>query len=156
MLRNKTCNLKTNNNPNVKINNQKACYNFLFIEKYIAGLKLLGHEVKDIKNKNANLNNSFCKVLKQEIFLFNLYIKPRSSPNSTSRKILLLLNKKEILNISASVNKFSFNIIPEQIVINNNGLLKLVIHLAQSKTKFDKREMIKQKELERFSQINWL
>ncbi|MGX7591318.1 SsrA-binding protein [Candidatus Karelsulcia muelleri] len=134
------------------ITNKNALYNFVFIEKYIAGLKLLGHEVKSIKNNNANLNNSFCKVLKKEIFLLNLYIK-QISTSRKSRKILLLLKKKEIRNISEDVKKFSLNIIPEKIFINKKGLLKLVIHLAQSKNKYDKREIIKKKEFERLSKI---
>ncbi|MGX7591890.1 SsrA-binding protein [Candidatus Karelsulcia muelleri] len=135
---------------NVNITNQKALYNFVFIEKYIAGLKLLGHEVKYIKNNKANLNNSFCKILKKEIFLFNFYIKPLSTSNhSTNRKrILLLLKKKEIRNISEAVKKFSLNIIPEKIFLNKKGLIKLVIHLAKSQNKYDKRELIKKKEVE--------
>ncbi|WP_158380395.1 SsrA-binding protein [Candidatus Karelsulcia muelleri] len=103
---------------NVKIKNKNAFYNFFLLEKYIAGLKLLGHEVKSIKKNNANLNNSFCKVLNTEIFLLNLYLKKISSTNSTSRNILLLLKKKEILKISEAVKKFSLNIIPENIFIN--------------------------------------
>ncbi|MGX7590464.1 SsrA-binding protein [Candidatus Karelsulcia muelleri] len=143
-------------NKNVNIKNKKALYNFFVIEKYIAGLKLLGHEVKSIKNNNANLENSFCKILKTEIFLLNLYlnkINKISSTNSTSRNILLLLKKKEIIKISEAVKKFALNIIPENIFSNKKGLLKLVIHLAQSKKKYDKREIIKTKEFERFSKI---
>ncbi|MGX7592310.1 SsrA-binding protein [Candidatus Karelsulcia muelleri] len=130
----------------VNIKNKNALYNFVFIEKYIAGLKLLGHEVKSIKNNNANLNNSFCKILNKEIFLFNLYIKQLSNLKK-SRKILLLLKKKEILKISEAVNKFSLNIIPENIFLNKKGLIKLVIHLAKSKNKYDKRELLKKKEI---------
>ncbi|MGX7590175.1 SsrA-binding protein [Candidatus Karelsulcia muelleri] len=143
--------------------NNKACYNFVFLEKYIAGLKLLGHEVKAIKNKQANLNNSFCKVFKNEIFMLNFYIKPLSTLNiknnhSTNhqRKILLLLKKKEIRQISAAVQKFYLNIIPEKIWINKKGLIKLVIHLAKSKNKYDKRELIKKKEVERLSKIKFI
>lgn len=139
----------------LKLKNKKAFYNFVFIEKYIAGLKLLGHEVRSIKNNNANLNNSFCKVLKKEIFLFNFYIKQLSNfniknKNSTDRKrkILLLLKKKEIRKISEAVKKFDLNIIPEKIFLNKKGLIKLVIHLAKSKKKYDKRELIKKKEVE--------
>ncbi|MGX7592446.1 SsrA-binding protein [Candidatus Karelsulcia muelleri] len=130
----------------VNIKNKNALYNFVFIEKYIAGLKLLGHEVKSIKNNNANLNNSFCKILNKEIFLFNFYIKQLSNLNK-SRKILLLLKKKEIIKISEAVNKFSLNIIPENIFINKKGLIKLVIHLAKSQNKYDKREILKKKEI---------
>ncbi|MGX7591174.1 SsrA-binding protein [Candidatus Karelsulcia muelleri] len=136
---------------NVNIKNNKALYNFIFLEKYIAGLKLLGHEVKSIKNNNANLNNSFCKVLKKEIFLFNFYIKQLLSfknQNATDRKILLLLKKQEIRKISEAVKKFSLNIIPEKIFLNKKGLIKLVIHLAKSKKKYEKRELIKKKEFE--------
>ncbi|WDE42222.1 SsrA-binding protein [Candidatus Karelsulcia muelleri] len=138
---------------NVKIKNKNALYNFFLLEKYIAGLKLLGHEVKSIKKNNANLNNSFCKVLNTEIFLLNLYLNKISSTNSTSRNILLLLKKKEILKISEAVKKFSLNIIPENIFINKKGLIKLVIHLAKSKKKYDKRELMKKKEVEIFSKI---
>ncbi|MGX7592997.1 SsrA-binding protein [Candidatus Karelsulcia muelleri] len=134
---------------NVKITNKKALYNFFLLEKYITGLKLLGHEVKAIKKNNANLNNSFCKVLNTEIFLLNLYLnKISSSTNSTSRNILLLLKKKEIIKISESVKKFSLNIIPENLFINKKGLIKLVIHLAKSKNKYDKRESMKNKDFE--------
>ncbi|MGX7592028.1 SsrA-binding protein [Candidatus Karelsulcia muelleri] len=143
--------------------NNQACYNFVFIEKYIAGLKLLGHEVKAIKNKHANLNNSFCKVLKQEIFIVNFYIKPLSTfkiknnhSTNRQRKILLLLKKKEIRQISAAVQKFDLNIIPEKILINKKGLIKLVIHLAKSKNKYDKRELIKKKEVERLSNLKFI
>ncbi|MGX7591033.1 SsrA-binding protein [Candidatus Karelsulcia muelleri] len=144
---------------NVNLKNKNALYNFVFIEKYIAGLKLLGHEVKSIKNNNANLNNSFCKVLKKEIFLFNFYIKQLSTwKNYTNRKrkILLLLKKKEIIKISEAVKKFYLNIIPEKIFINKKGLIKLVIHLAKSKKKYDKRELLKKKEVEILSKRKFL
>ncbi|UOQ38182.1 SsrA-binding protein [Candidatus Karelsulcia muelleri] len=144
---------------NVNLKNKKALYNFIFLEKYIAGLKLLGHEVKSIKNNNANLNNSFCKVLKKEIFLFNFYIKQLSSynnqnKNSTDRKILLLLKKKEIIKISEAVKKFSLNIIPEKIFLNKKGLIKLVIHLAKSKNKSDQREPFSQKRFKLHKKLN--
>ncbi|MGX7590033.1 SsrA-binding protein [Candidatus Karelsulcia muelleri] len=147
MLRNKKC------RPDNMITNKNAFYNFFLLEKYIAGLKLLGHEVKSIKQNNANLNNSFCKVLNTEIFLLNLYLKKISSTNSTSRNILLLLKKQEIRKISEAVKKFSLNIIPANIFINKKGLIKLVIHLAKSKKKYDNRELMKKNEFERFSKI---
>ncbi|WCA22653.1 SsrA-binding protein SmpB [Candidatus Phytoplasma oryzae] len=134
------------------ITNKKVFYNFFLEKKYLAGIKLLGNEVKSIRLGKVNLDNSYIILENNEVFVLNMLVSKYPFINSflkydEKRKKKLLLRKKEILQIKNIIQNKGFVIIPIKVFIYNN-LLKLEIALAKGKKKYDKRFSIKEKEVE--------
>ncbi len=132
--------------------NRKAFHDYTIFEKYTAGMVLSGTEIKSIRAGGINLKDSFAKIEKGEVFLYNCHISPYTKGNrfnhEPERVRKLLLNKKEILKISGKVKQENFAIIPVELFLCC-GWAKLEIALAKGKKLHDKRETIKKKEIER-------
>ncbi|WP_110473254.1 MAG: SsrA-binding protein [Candidatus Karelsulcia muelleri] len=136
------------------INNKKAGfdYNLLKKEKFLAGIELLGIEVKLIKQKKVSIKNSYCKLINNNIYIFDMYISNSNIYNtkfSPKRRRKLLLKKKEINKIKKQIKNLNLNIIPTEIVLNNRNFIKIKFFLAKSKKKYEKRNLIKIKSLEK-------
>lgn len=136
--------------------NKKATFNYEILEKYQAGLVLLGHEVKAIKNNQLNLKGSYISVKnkpKTELFLTNAniarYKKSGPLPDyNPLRPRKLLLKKSEIRNLSQKLQQKGLTLIPIKVYTKDNRI-KLEIGLARGKKKADKRETIKKREADR-------
>ena len=133
--------------------NKKAYFDYEIIEKYEAGLVLQGQEVKSIKNGHINLSGSYVVIRGTEPYLIGAKVPPYQPKNAPagydpeqSRK--LLLNKKEINYLIGKVNERGFSLIPLK-VYEQNGRIKLEFGLAKGKKKFDKKEKIKKRDVER-------
>ncbi|AYJ01314.1 SsrA-binding protein [Candidatus Phytoplasma ziziphi] len=131
------------------LNNKKAFYDYFLDKKYIAGIQLLGNEVKSIRLKKVNLQNAYIKIENNEIFVFNMFVEKYEFCNKfdydDKRKKKLLLNKREILQIKNKTQAKGLSIIPTKIISDRN-LLKLEIYLARGKKKYDKRLILKKKD----------
>ncbi|WAN63601.1 tmRNA-binding protein SmpB [Candidatus Phytoplasma rubi] len=131
------------------LNNKKAFYDYFLDKKYIAGIQLLGNEVKSIRLKKVNLQNSYIKIESNEIFVFNMFVEKYEFCNKfdydDKRKKKLLLNKREILQIKKTIQVKGLSVIPTKIISDRN-LLKLEIYLARGKKKYDKRLILKKKD----------
>lgn len=139
----------------LNLNNRRADFDYELINKYkfIAGIELLGSEVKSIKNNNVSLNNSYCKLIKNNIYVFDMYISNDLLGINPKRVKKLLLKRKEINFIYNKINELKLNIIPTNIFINERGYIKLIFFLAKSKKNYDKRQSIKNKDSEREKKI---
>lgn len=139
--------------------NKKAHFDYEILEKYEAGLVLQGQEVKSIKNGHINLAGSYVVIRSggsraaAEPFLIGAKVpayQPKNAPPDynpeQSRK--LLLNKKEINYLIGKVHERGFSLIPLK-VYEQNGRIKLEFGLAKGKKKFDKKEKIKKRDVER-------
>ena len=137
----------------VNIRNRKATYEYQFIDKYIAGIILLGTEIKSIRNNQANLSDAHCVFVKNELFLRNLHIAKYNSGGYSNhipkRERKLLLNRQELNKILTKAKEKGNTIIPTRLFINEKGKAKLEIALAKGKKIHDKRESIKAKDLKR-------
>lgn len=135
----------------LNLNNRRAYFDYELINKYkfIAGIELLGSEVKSIKNNNVSLNNSYCKLIKNNIYVFDMYISNDLLGINPKRVKKLLLKRKEINFIYNKINELKLNIIPTNIFLNERGYIKLIFFLAKSKKNYDKRQSIKNKYSER-------
>lgn len=135
----------------LNINNRRAYFDYELINKYkfIAGIELLGSEVKSIKNNNVSLNNSYCKLIKNNIYVFDMYISNDLLGINPKRVKKLLLKRKEINLIYNKINELKLNIIPTNIFLNERGYIKLIFFLAKSKKNYDKRQSIKNQYSER-------
>ena len=127
---------------NINIQNKKAKFKYFIEKKYIAGLVLTGLQIKSIRFKKANIDNSYCTFDSDELFLHNTIFEN----NLKSNTIKLLLNKKELIKIKKETNSPGVTIIPLKIFINDNGFAKVQICIAKGKRNYDKRETIKKRE----------
>ncbi len=133
--------------------NKKAHFDYEILEKYEAGLVLIGQEVKSIKNGHMHLLGSYVVIRNQQPFLIGAKIPPYQPKNAPAdynpeQERKLLLNKKEIDYLIGKVNERGFSLIPLK-VYEQNGRIKLEFALAKGKKKFDKKETIKKRDVER-------
>ena len=133
--------------------NKKAYYDYEILEKFEAGLVLQGHEVKSIKGGHINLTGSYVVFRQEEPYLIGAKIpayQPKNAPAdyNPEQSRRLLLNKKEIDYLIGKVNERGFSLIPLK-VYEQNGRIKLEFALAKGKKKFDKKESIKKRDVER-------
>ena len=130
--------------------NRKARFEYTFIDTYIAGICLFGTEVKAIKDGEASMVDTYCIFDKGELWVKGLGITP--GPGSFQHEALrdkkLLLRKKELKKLSSSLDK-GLTIIPVKIFVDERNRLKMEIALAKGKKLYDKRESIKERDVER-------
>lgn len=131
--------------------NKRAKFNYkLEGDKYEAGVSLLGIEAKTIRGGRGDLSNAIAKIHEGEAWLINANI-PASQPplnyNSTrSRK--LLLHKHELVSISTKMKQQKLTLVPVK-MYNKGRLIKIELVLGKPKRKFEKRQTIKKKDIER-------
>ena len=141
----------------MEINNKKAYYDYFIEDTYEAGIVLKGTEVKSIRQGNVNLNDSYAYLKNREVFLINMFIAPYkqgnqfNQPERRTRK--LLLKKQEILKINNKINKEGYTLIPLKLYFKKDKA-KILIGLSRGKKKYDKREVIKKRDLEREARKN--
>ena len=132
--------------------NKKASYDYFLFDTYEAGLVLEGSEIKSIREGKVNLKDSYVHIKNGEAFIINMHIANYEKSSfflpSTTRTRKLLLNKIEINKISIKINEKGFTIVPTRIYLKN-GLAKLEIALAKGKHNYDKREVEKNKDINR-------
>lgn len=138
---------------NINIKNRKASFEYSFIEKFIAGIKLTGTEIKSIRAGKANINEAFCSLISKELWVRNMHVEEYAMGNrfnhEPKRNRKLLLNKNELKKIETTLKDQGLTIIPLSLFINEKGLAKLEIAIAKGKKLYDKREDIKKKDTER-------
>src|SRR5690606_25442042 len=117
------------------------------------GIRLLGTEIKSIREGKANISDSFCSFFDDGLYVRNMHIAEYSHGSfynhEAKRDRQLLLTKKELKKLKIKSEEKGFTIIPLRIFINNKGLAKLEIALAQGKKDFDKRDSIKERDVKR-------
>ena len=140
-------------NSKVNIKNRKASYEYEFIQKYTAGIILVGTEIKSIRANKASISDAYCVIINSEVIIKNLHIseyKYASFINhEPKRERKLLLNKQEINKIKNRVQEKGFALVPIRLFINDKGIAKLEIAVAKGKKIYDKRESIKEKDIKR-------
>ena len=135
--------------------NNKAKYNYVLNKAYNAGIELKGWEVSSLRNgKNFQITESYVKESSGELWICNSVISPELHCSSSMGKIdtqrarKLLLSRKEINQIIGIISKSGHTFIPIKVYWNNR-MIKLTIFICTGKTNIDKRETIKQRELQR-------
>lgn len=134
----------------IYIKNKKAYFEYHILDKYVAGIKLLGTEIKSIRQGKANINDAFCTFIDGQLYVRNLHISEYSFGSfynhEAKRDRVLLLNKKELKKIQTKGEEKGFTIVPLAMFINERGFAKLEIAMAQGKKAFDKRETMKERD----------
>jgi SsrA-binding protein len=135
------------------IDNRKAHFNYTIEETFEAGIELQGHEVKSIKKGQGNINSAFCIVRGGEAFIIGLHVPPYQ-PNNTDptydpdRTRKLLLSKKEIKKLADKDEVKGLTLVPLS-MYSKGRHIKVSIAVAKGKKVFDKRETIKNRDLDR-------
>ena len=142
---------KTSNTINIK--NRKARFEYEILDKYVAGIKLAGTEIKAIRQGKASIAESFCEFQNNELFVINMHVEEYShathfnhNPKSERK---LLMQRRELRKLEKEVKNSGLTIIPLRVFINDRGLAKMQIALAKGKKLYDKRETIKDRESKR-------
>jgi SsrA-binding protein len=138
---------------NINIKNRKASFEYQFIATFVAGISLVGTEIKSIRNNQANISDAYCVFMDEDLYVKNLHI--AEYPNGgyanhePKRDRKLLLNKQELHKMLGKVKEKGNAVIPIRLFINESGKAKLEIALAKGKKVYDKRESIKEKDQKR-------
>lgn len=127
-------------------NNKKARHDYFIEEVYEAGLVLTGTEIKSLRQGRVNLKESYAKIEKGEVFIYNMHISPYEQGNRYNvdplRERKLLLHKQEIRKLIGYTTQKGLTLVPLQVYINEKGLVKMEIAVARGKKLYDKREDI--------------
>ncbi|MFN8289645.1 MAG: SsrA-binding protein SmpB [Chitinophagaceae bacterium] len=136
-----------------EIKNRSAFHEYFIDTKYEAGMVLLGTEVKSIRAGKVSFNDSYCLIHKGEIWVKSLHIAEYSHGTVNNHDPLrdrkLLLQKREIRKIETKLKEKGYTLVPLRIFFNEKNLVKIEIGLARGKKLHDKRETIRQKDVER-------
>ena len=138
----------------MEILNRKAKYDYFIYVFYECFFVLLCFEIKSIREGKANLKDSYCIVKNNELFLLNMFISKYENSNifnhEETRTRKLLAHKKEIYKIRDKINIDGYTLVPIKLYIKN-GIAKLLIGVAKGKKNYDKKEAIKQRDIDKYN-----
>lgn len=136
----------------MEINNRKAKYDYEILSTIECGIVLTGTEIKSIRNGNANLKDSYAVIKGNEVFILEMHISEYKEGNifnhDEKRTRKLLLHKKEILKLFNKVELDGNTLVPIKLYFKGNKA-KILLGLAKGKKIYDKRETIKQRDINR-------
>ena len=138
---------------NIVIKNKKSSHDYEFIEKFIAGIKLSGTEIKSLRLGKATLADSYCFFNNGELFIKGMHIAEYWWGNLNNhdplRERKLLLTSRELRKIERKIKESGLTIIVIKVFINKRGLAKAEIAISRGKKEYDKRETLKRKDAAR-------
>lgn len=137
----------------INIKNKKAYFEYHVLDTYTAGVRLLGTEIKSVREGKININDAFCSFFDDGLYIRNMHIAEYSHGSfynhEAKRDRQLLLTKKELKKLKIKADERGFTIVPLRMFISKRGFAKIEIALAQGKKDFDKRETIKERDSKR-------
>ena len=133
--------------------NRKARYNYEILDTIEAGIMLTGTEVKSLREREANIAESYASHEDDAIYLINAYVPEYGQGNRNNheprRRRKLLLHKREIDRLSAAVARDGMTLIALRLYFNPRGMAKLELALGRGKKNYDKRETEKKRDWQR-------
>jgi SsrA-binding protein len=137
----------------VLITNRKATFEYQIIEELVAGVVLMGTEVKSLRDGKASISEAYCHILNDEIFIREMHISDYKLIKHTNHEPLrerkLLLKKGEILKLNKKIKEKGLTIIPLSVLLTDTGFIKIKIALARGKKVYNKKETIRLRDLDR-------
>ena len=136
----------------MEIVNREAKFNYFVEEEIECGISLVGTEIKSIRDGKANLKDSYAIIRNNEVYLLNMYIGEYKEGNlfnhDPRRTRKLLLHKSEISKLKKGVELEGRTLVPLKLYFSKNRV-KILLALCKGKKTFDKREVIKERDLNR-------
>jgi SsrA-binding protein len=137
----------------MEIKNRSAYFEYFIDDKYLAGIVLLGTEVKSLREGKANFNDSYCIFQQGELWIRSFHISEYShgtvNNHDPVRERKLLLKRRELKKLESRIRDKGYTIVPLRLFFNDKNLVKLEIGLGKGKKLHDKRETIKQRDTDR-------
>ena len=138
----------------ILISNRKAYYEYQILNTISCGVQLHGSEIRPIKDSRTSISEAYCYILDGELFVKGMYVAPHNGGiknynHDSTRDRKLLVKKVEIERLQQQVGEKGLTIVPLQILLNDKGLIKIVIGLAKGKNVRDKRLAIKEKDIQK-------
>ena len=145
--------MKPNIQQKISIKNRRAGFDYTFIEKYTAGIVLVGTEIKSIREGKVSLVDSYCYFRNDELFIRSLNISIYTEGNvynhEPTRERKLLLNRQELTKLKKKMQDKGLTIVPTVLFTSDSGYAKIEVAVAKGKKLYDKREDLKTKDLNR-------
>ena len=136
------------NKTNIRIENKRARFEYIILDRYTAGIQLFGTEIKSIREGKASLVDSYCAVEHGEMYIKQMHIAEYRfgsyAKHEAKRDRKLLLQRKEIRKLEKATKDTGKTIIPLVLFINDKGLAKVEIALCQGKHTYDKRQSLRE------------
>lgn len=133
--------------------NKKAFHDYEILDKFEAGIALAGSEVKSIRAGRISLKDAFVEIHDNEAFLLRCHISPYLQANifnhEPERKRKLLLHAREIHRLDQKVKARGFSIVPLQVFLTDKGLVKVEIALVRGKREYEKKQKLKERDVQR-------
>lgn len=135
------------------MNNRQAYFHYFIEDKYVAGIVLLGTEVKSIRDGKLSFNDAFCLFDEGELWVRGLYI--ASYTHGTANNHIevhdrkLLLTKRELNKLQTRMKEKGYTLVPLKVFFTDKNLVKVEIGLGRGKKLYDKRETIKNRDVEK-------
>ena len=134
--------------------NPVAKHNYNIENTIEAGIVLTGTEIKSIRSGKANLKDSYGIIKNNELYILNMHISRYEAGNifnhEETRTRKLLAHKKEIYKMKNKLNIEGYTLIPVKLYIKD-GKAKILLGVAKGKKNYDKKEVIKERDIERFN-----
>ena len=132
--------------------NKKARFNYFIDETLECGIELQGTEVKSLRENRFSFGDSYARIKEGQLYLIGFHISPYPFGNlhnhEPERERKLLVHKEEIRKLRKKVEEKGFTLVPIKVYLKN-GLIKVELGICRGKKLYDKRETIKQRDLER-------
>lgn len=137
----------------IKVNNKKAYFDFKIEDNIESGIVLLGWEVKAVRSGHISIRGAYCSFKPDGLYLVGSTVTPLQQSSSfkegeDKRDRKLLLNKKELLKLKNFASIEGRSIVPLKVYFNENGWAKILLGKATGKKNHDKRQAIKERDLE--------
>ncbi|MFI3269066.1 MAG: SsrA-binding protein SmpB [Rikenellaceae bacterium] len=138
---------------NINIRNRRATFDYEILDEYVAGVVLVGTEIKSIRMGKASLTESYCYFDRGELWIKGMNIAEYhwGSINNhvPKRDRKLLLNKKELTKLERGLQDKGLTVVGLKLFLNDRGLAKVVVGLARGRKSYDKREYLKTNDAKR-------
>ena len=142
-----------NEKKKINIRNKRATFDYEIIEEFVAGVVLVGTEIKSIRAGRASLTDSFCYFDKGELWIRGVNIAAYAwgtcNNHAPRRDRKLLLTGRELLRLARASQDKGLTIVGLRLFLNDRGLAKIVVGLARGRKSYDKREYLKENDAKR-------
>lgn len=141
--------------------NKRAFFEYEILEKHMAGIQLVGSEVKSIRGSKVSIVEAYCFISNGEIFIKGMHITEhkeggKHNNHNPTRDRKLLMKKKEIIKLQENISQKGLTIVPLEIILSDTGFVKLEIGLAKGKNLYDKRVASRLKTLDKEIKDNFI
>ena len=137
----------------INIRNKRATFDYEILEEYVAGIVLVGTEIKSIRLGKASMVDCYCYFEKNELWIRGMNVSEYDwgtcNNHIPRRDRKLLLNRKELNQLSRSLQDKGLTIVGLRLFLNERGLAKVAIGLARGRKSYDKREYLKENDAKR-------